>query len=57
MSDFVMPWGKYKGRKIEKIPSSYVKWLAESCEDEDICYTADEEYRRRTDEYDHWEEN
>ena len=55
MSD-VMPWGKYKGKKIDTIPSSYLKWLAENCEDEHICEQADEEYRARTDYNDHWEE-
>ena len=54
MPDLTMPWGKFKGRKLEKVPSGYLKWLAESCEDEEICCAADEEYRERTDNNDHW---
>jgi len=52
----IIPWGKYKGKKIEQIPSGYLKWLAEHCEDDGICSKADEEYRTRTDYNDHWEE-
>jgi len=52
----IMYFGKYKGKTIEQIPSSYLKWLAENCEDETICSVADEEYRIRTNYNDHWEE-
>jgi len=51
-----MPWGKHKGKTIEQIPSGYLKWLSENCEDETICCVADDEYRTRTDYNDHWEE-
>ena len=52
----VMPFGKYRNRKIEDIPSSYLKWLAEEAEDDDISDAADEEYRWRSDHDAHWEE-
>ena len=44
-----MPWGAFKGEEIEDIPSGYLKWLAENCEDDEICTAADEEYRWRSD--------
>jgi hypothetical protein len=47
--ELVMPWGKHKGTPIGNLPSSYLKWLAENCENEQICEAADEEYRWRTD--------
>lgn len=51
-----MPWGKFKGKDIDDIPSDYLHWLAENCEDEPICCAADEEYRWREDNYGHfWE--
>ncbi len=51
-----VPWGKHKGRSIENIPSDYLHWLAENCENEIIYCAADEEYRRREDSYEHfWE--
>lgn len=37
-----MPWGAFKGQPIEAIPSGYLKWLAENCEDNDICEAADD---------------
>jgi len=52
-----MPWGKYKGKDLEEIPSGYLKWLAENCEDYEIAQAADEEFRWRTDWNKHfWEE-
>jgi hypothetical protein len=50
----MMPWGAFKGKPIESIPSGYLKWLAENCEDNDICEEADEEFRRRTDDNEHF---
>jgi hypothetical protein len=49
-----MPWGKFKGKQIEEVPSGYLKWLAENCEDDTICNAADEEYRWRTDNHEHF---
>lgn len=52
----IMPWGKHKGEDLEDIPSSYLKWLAENCEDEEICSAADDEYSWRTDHGKHKED-
>lgn len=52
----VMPFGKYKGQLISELPSSYLHWLAENCDKEDICKAADEEYNYRTDHDAHWED-
>ena len=49
-----MPWGKFKDEEIEDIPSGYLKWLAINCEDDDICEAADQEYRWRTDNGEHF---
>ncbi len=49
-----MPWGKFKNEDIDGIPSGYLKWLAENCEDELICCAADEEFRWRTDNNEHF---
>lgn len=50
MSDnFILPWGKHKGEEIESIPSDYLKWLAENCEDDLVATEADEEYQWRKD--------
>ena len=45
----IMPWGMHKDKDIEDVPTAYLKWLAESCDDDDICRAADEEYRYRLD--------
>lgn len=47
-----MPCGKYKGRSIYDLPSSYLKWVAENWQektpiDKKICKEADKEYRQR----------
>jgi hypothetical protein len=49
-----MPWGKFAGKTIEEIPSGYLKWLAEKCEDDDICEVADKEYQWRDQWGKHW---
>ena len=54
--NFRMPFGKHKGTMISDLPSSYLKWLAENCEDETVCEAADAEYRWRTDNNAHFEE-
>lgn len=43
----VVPFGKYRGKTIEEIPSGYLKWLAENCDNDDICEAADKEYQWR----------
>ncbi len=45
----LMPWGKHRGQDIEDLPTDYLKWLAENCDDDDVCDAADEEYRWRRD--------
>jgi len=47
-------FGKYKGSLIEDLPSDYLHWLAERCNDEEVAQAADEEYRRRDDHEAHW---
>jgi hypothetical protein len=27
-----MPFGKYAGRKLNRLPNSYIKWLLENCD-------------------------
>ena len=49
-----MPWGKFKGDEIEDIPSGYLRWLAENCEDDLIATEADEEFQWRTDTGEHF---
>jgi hypothetical protein len=52
-----MPWGKFKGEDIGDIPSDYLKWLAENCEQDHIATKADEEYQWREDNNSHkWED-
>lgn len=52
-----MPWGKHEGEDIEDIPSDYLVWLAENCEQDYIATAADEEYQWREDNSAHiWEE-
>ena len=45
----IMPWGKHKGKLVEELPLSYLKWLAEECDDDNICEAADVEYHWRSD--------
>jgi len=56
MPGIVIPFGKYKGKFITELPSSYLHWLAENSDKEDICQAADEEYRYRNDHDGHWED-
>ena len=55
--DVIMPWGKFRGKLIQELPSGYLLWLAESCKNETICVAADEECRERTDSNTHWYED
>lgn len=29
LGDYIMPWGKYQGKKLDDIPDYYLKWLHE----------------------------
>ena len=45
-----MPFGKFKGKDIEEIPSSYLKWIAENIDEKkngDLVFEADKEYQWR----------
>jgi len=47
-----MSWGKFKGHEIELLPSAYLKWLAENCDEESprnkqVCIKADTEWHYR----------
>jgi len=43
----IMPWGDFRGKEIEDIPSNYLKWLAENCKDDSIATVADKEWTYR----------
>lgn len=43
----VMPWGTYKDYTLESIPSDYLKRLADTCNDEQLCAAADVIWRWR----------
>lgn len=30
MYDAVMPWGKYEGKELGEVPTSYLKWLVDN---------------------------
>ena len=46
-SDKKMPWGKFKGKEIWRLPSPYLKWVAENFDKKDICEAADAEWQWR----------
>ncbi len=51
-----MPFGKYKGKAIEDLPTSYLKWMVEKLDDDDFIDEAAAELAFR-DKYDtHFEE-
>jgi uncharacterized protein (DUF3820 family) len=57
----LMPYGKFKRKPIEEIPSSYLKWIAENVndeykKDESLCLAADKEYQFREKNGMHFEE-
>ena len=51
--NFKMPWGKFKMKRLDDIPSSYLKWLAENCDQDDISTAADLVYEYREEVGDH----
>jgi len=51
-----MPYGKFKGKIMEEIPSKYLHWVAENFDNEDICEAADKEWQWREKYNQHWEE-
>lgn len=56
-SEMIMPFGKYKGKTIEDIPSGYLRWLALNCDDDEICEAADQEYQWRDQNRKHFYED
>lgn len=57
MSEFVMSFGKHRGKSIEDVPSSYLRWVMENCDDTEALEAAENEYNYRTDHSLHFEEN
>ena len=52
-----MPWGKFRGEFIEDLPSGYLRWLSENCDDDFIATKADEEFQWREDNGGHkWDD-
>ena len=38
---FKMPWGAYRGKELDSVNSSYLRWLAEECDNPVISHHAD----------------
>ncbi len=49
-----MPHGQHEGLMITELSSNYLERLRDDWEGEEIREAADEEYRRRSDNHDHW---
>lgn len=43
----IIPFGIYRDKEIEDIPSDYLNWLARSCDNEKITIEANKEYQFR----------
>ena len=55
--DIIMPWGKFKGKSLYFLPSWYVKYLAENCDNnKKIQLAADEEWQWREKYNEHMED-
>ena len=50
-----IPYGKFKGKEMHEIPSGYLRWVAENL-GETLACAADEEWRWREKNRQHWEE-
>jgi len=53
---FKMPWGKYRYKRLEDIPSSYLIWVAENVKDNTVCTMCDLVWRWREENGEHFEE-
>jgi len=51
-----MPFGKYKGKEIEEIPSWYLKWAAENLSQDHLATVCDREWQWREKHNSHIEE-
>jgi hypothetical protein len=47
---------KYAGRTLSKVPSGYLRWLAENCYNDTIATAADREWQFREKYNEHFEE-
>lgn len=56
MADLAMPWGKHRGTLICDLPSSYLRWLDEECDNEEIAEAARDELKYRDDHNCHEED-
>jgi hypothetical protein len=45
--DLKMPYGKYKGIEIYRMPSGYLRWISKYFNIEKYCKAADEEWQYR----------
>lgn len=52
--NFMMPFGKFAGEKLDFIPSGYLNWLAENCDDDEISTKADRVWQWREGGNLHW---
>ena len=49
MSELVMPYGAYKGTKIEDLPTEYLRWVAENFTNENsVLLPANRQLRNET---------
>ena len=53
-SPIEMPYGKFKGKIMEEIPSKYLHWVAENFDNEAIYEAADKEWQWREKYNQHW---
>jgi len=43
----LLPYGKFKGKVLDSVPSSYLKWVAENFKNDTIATAADVVWRWR----------
>jgi hypothetical protein len=60
VDDFIMPYGKHKGKTFDQMPSSYLLWVAENWKEDcainkKICEEADKEWQWREKMNEHWD--
>lgn len=51
-----MPYGAFKGKTVDELPSGYLYWVAENFKDDRIATAADQEWQLREKQNAHWEE-
>lgn len=51
-----LAFGKHKGKEIEDLPSSYLRWLSTECDDDAIASEASDELKWRDDHNAHKED-